>query len=124
LLATARGQTNLTERLLDAVEAGAETVILVSDGVENDPPGVFARALETICTRIRPLHVLHLNPVFDAEQLVVRSLSPRAPAVGLRDAEDLATALGFARYATGYASLAELESYLERRAAALVRSPQ
>lgn len=117
----ARGQTNLTERLLDAVAWGAEQVLVVSDGVENDPPGVFDAALTAIQTRIRPITVLHLNPVFDAEQLTVRALSPRAPTVGLRAAEDLATALGFARFAAGEASLAELEGYLARRVEAFLR---
>ena len=34
------------------------------------------------------------------------------PTVGLRDAEDLLTMLGFARFAEGSAPLAELEDYL------------
>lgn len=115
-----RGQTNLTERLLDAVAWGAEQVIVVSDGVENDPPGVFDAALTAIQTQIRPVTVVQLNPVFDAEQLSVRALSLRAPVVGLRAAEDLATALGFVRFAAGEATLSELEQYLATRVEAFL----
>ena len=42
-------------------------------------------------------------------------LSPLTRSIGLRNAEDLPTALGFARYVTGHGDLAELEAYLERR---------
>lgn len=111
----ARGQSNLTERLLDALEWGAQTVLIVSDGVENDPPGVFHAAL-TAAKRLQPsLTVLHFNPVFDAQALQVRSLSPLVPAVGLRTADDLPTALGFARYVVGGHDLGHLEAYLQRR---------
>ena len=48
-------------------------------------------------------------------------LSPRMPTVGLRDAEDLPTLLGFARFADGTAPLEELEAYLERRVNELLR---
>lgn len=110
-----RGQTNLTERLIDALEWGATTVLVVSDGAENDPPGVFHAALEGASRIVPELYVLHLNPVFDPQELQVSSLSPLTRSIGLRNAEDLPTALGFARYVTGHGDLAELEAYLERR---------
>ena len=116
----ARGQSNLTERLLDALDWGAATVLVVSDGVENDPPGAFHAAL-TAAKRLQPsLVALHFNPVFDAEALQVRALSALAPATGLRDADDLPTALGFARSVTGEGDLRDLELYLERRAAQFI----
>ena len=110
-----RGQTNLTERLIDALDWGATTVLVVSDGAENDPPGVFHAALEGALRIVPELYVLHLNPVFDPQELQVSSLSPLTRSIGLRNAEDLSTALGFARYVTGHGDLAELEAYLERR---------
>lgn len=116
----ARGQSNLTERLLDALEWGAQTVLIVSDGVENDPPNTFHAALAAARRMVPRLRVLHFNPVFDAEALSVRSLSPLVPAVGLRDAGDLPTALGFAAYVVGGSTLGELEGYLARRSEAFV----
>lgn len=113
----ARGQTNLTERLLDALDWGAQTVLIISDGMENDPPGVFHAALVAAGRLRSGLRVLHVNPVFDAQALRVRDLSPLVPAIGLRNAEDLPTALGFAQYVIGRNSLRDLEAYLARRAA-------
>ncbi|MBZ9711998.1 hypothetical protein [Deinococcus multiflagellatus] len=120
LLVQAAGQTNLTERLLDALNWGAQTVLVVSDGVENDPPGVFHAALRAARRLCPALKVLHVNPVFDAEMLTVRSLSPDLPAVGLRDADDLPTALGFAHFAAGGAEVSDLETYLLERVRAFL----
>ena len=119
LLVEARGQTNLSERLLDALDWGARTVVVISDGVENDPPGVFGATLAAAQRLLGELTVVHLNPVFDAEMLSVRSVADDVPAVGLRDAEDLPTALGFARFAAGQSTLAELEAWLADRVTAL-----
>ncbi|GGJ87309.1 hypothetical protein [Deinococcus aquiradiocola] len=115
LLVRAEGQTNLTDRFLDALDWGAQTVIVVSDAVENDPPGVFHAAYTAARRLVLDLSVLHFNPVFDAEMLTVRALSPLLPAVGLRDADDLPTALGFARFAAGQTDVDELERYLSGR---------
>lgn len=116
LAVKAQGASNLTERFLDALAWGAKTVLVVSDGVENDPPSAFHAAL-VAAKRLDPaLTVLHFNPVFDAEMLSVQGLSPLAPALGLRDIEDLPTLLSFARFAAGQSTLAELEQYLGQRA--------
>ncbi|MFC2688461.1 MAG: hypothetical protein ACFN3I_15120, partial [Arachnia propionica] len=88
---------------------------VVSDGAENDPPGVFHATLDSASRIVPELYVLHVNPVFDPQELQVSSLSPLTRSIGLRNAEDLSTALGFARYVTGHGDLAELEAYLERR---------
>ncbi len=122
LLVTPRGQTNLAERLLDALEWGARTVLVVSDGVENDPPGVFPEVLRAARRVAGDVTVLHFNPVFDPDLLSVRGLSPNLPTIGLRDAEDLPTALGFARFAAGQASLTDLETYLGGRVRALLNA--
>jgi hypothetical protein len=58
--------------------------------------------------------LVQCNPVFDTDNYSLRLISPLIPTVGVRDAEDLPTSLGFARFAEGTASLAELEAYLGR----------
>jgi hypothetical protein len=116
LLVHARGQSCITERFLDALEWGATTVIIVSDGVENDP----ARAFEAILAGYRRIaesmggqaNVIHLNPIFDAELLEVRRLAPELPALGLRDGENLAFTLEFARFCGGMGTLEELCAWL------------
>jgi hypothetical protein len=115
LLIKPYSQTNITERFLDAVEAGMETIIIVSDAVENDPPSVFSDALEAVLRLSPNLTVLHFNPVFDSDKIEVRSLSKTIPAVGLRDAEDLSVAIGFAQFAAGTTTLVALETYLKAR---------
>ena len=125
LFVQARGQSNLSERFLEALAWGASTIIIISDGVENDPPDAF-NALYLAARRLMPkLKVLHFNPVFDAEMLSIRSLSGAISAVGLRDADDLPTALSFARFAAGEGPLRELEDFLAQRCATfLTRKPK
>ncbi|MBC8102575.1 MAG: hypothetical protein H7Z41_08300 [Cytophagales bacterium] len=111
----ARGQTDLATPLLDALEWGAETILIVSDGFENDPPqgaGEVLRVFRTCLDPRRRTTIIHLNPVFNPEELVPRALSPHVPTIGLRGAEDLATAVGFARFADGAMPLEGLESHL------------
>ncbi|MGB3651054.1 MAG: hypothetical protein WBA41_07565, partial [Rivularia sp. (in: cyanobacteria)] len=96
-------------------EWGADLVVIVSDGCENDPPCGAAQVLHIFCTRLDPhghTSIVHCNPVFNADDFSLRSLSADIPTVGLRDAEDLPTMLGFAQFANGSASLSELEDYL------------
>ncbi|MUH01763.1 hypothetical protein F7734_59715 [Scytonema sp. UIC 10036] len=112
------GQTDLASPVLDALEWGADLVIIVSDGCENDPPRGAAEILRVYRTRIDPMQktsIVHCNPVFNSEDYSLRSLSSSIPTVGLRDAEDLPTMLGFARFADGSAPLSELEAYLAKR---------
>ncbi|MES2462143.1 MAG: hypothetical protein V4671_16280, partial [Armatimonadota bacterium] len=54
LTITARGQTNLTVPLLDALDWGADTILIVSDGFENDPPDGAAEVLRVFRTRLDP----------------------------------------------------------------------
>jgi hypothetical protein len=65
---------------------------------------------------------VHCNPVYNADDFSLHPLSPEIPTVGLRDAEDLPTMLGFARFAQGSASLAELEEYLAERVKQMLNS--
>ena len=96
----------------------ADLVLIVSDGFENDPPrgaAEVARVFKSRLDRDRKTSIVHLNPVFDAEHYAPRSIGAAIPSVGLRDAEDLMTMLGFARFADGSAPLVELEDYLAER---------
>jgi hypothetical protein len=123
LFVTPFGQTNLAGPVLDALDWGAELIVIVSDGFENDPPGAVSQLVDAFHRDLDPqrkVSVIHANPVFDAENHVPRGLGPGIPTVGLRDAEDLPTMLGFARFVDGAAPLAELEGYLGGRVGALL----
>ncbi|WP_254628017.1 hypothetical protein [Myxococcus sp. CA040A] len=120
LRVTARGQTDLATPLLDALAWGAELVVIVSDGYDNDPPKAVAELTRVFRERLDPgrrTALVHVNPVFDAEEYSPRSFGGAVATVGVRDAEDVPTVLGFARFAEGTASLAELERYLSARVA-------
>lgn len=118
LFATPYGQTDLAGPLIAALRWQPELVVIVSDGYENTPPGAVCQVLRAFRAQVpggREVSVVHLNPVFDAEDFAPKPLGPEVPTVGIRDAEDLLTMLGFARFAEGTAPLGELEAYLERR---------
>jgi hypothetical protein len=111
-------QTDLATPLLAALGSGAETIIIISDGCDNDPPNGAAEVLRVYRQKLDRLHktsIIHCNPVFGAEDYSLRILSPYIPTVGLRDAEDLPTMLGFAAFAEGTATLSDLETYLAQR---------
>jgi hypothetical protein len=125
LLVRAEGQTDLASPLLDALEWGADLVLIISDGFENDPPHGAAEVARVFRERLDPKRrtsLVHLNPVFDSEYYVPHNIGSAIPTVGLRDAEDLLTMLGFARFADGSAPLSELEAYLAERVHRLLQS--
>jgi len=114
----ARGQTDLATPLLAALEWGADLVVIISDGCENDPPKGAAEVLRIYRSKLDPqcrTTIVHCNPVFNAEDFSLRPLSDNIPTVGLRDAEDLPTMLNFAQFAQGKATLSQLENYLAQR---------
>jgi hypothetical protein len=118
LLLHPHGQTDLATPLLAALASDANMVVIVSDGCENDPPNGAAEVLRIYRTKLDPLRktsIVHCNPVFNSEDFSLRTLNSNVPTVGLRDAEDLPTMLGFAKFAEGSASLSELEAYLASR---------
>lgn len=123
LLVQARGQTDLVTPLLDALEWHPDLLVIVSDGYENDPPCGASELLRVYRIRIDTAHkttIVHCNPVFAADEFAPRTLSLHVPTVGLRDAEDLPTALGFARFADGTLPLTALEDYLAVRASQMM----
>jgi hypothetical protein len=81
------------------------------------PPGGVHEVLRVIRQRLDPdrcIAIVHCNPVFSAQSLTPKSLSPLVPTLGLREAEDLPTALAVARVAEG-GTIGELEAYLADR---------
>lgn len=118
LLTRARGQTDLTTPLLDALDWQPELVVVVSDGYDNDPPNAVSEVTRLFRTKLDPgrrTTLVHANPVFASELYAPRGIGAHVPTVGVRDAEDLPTVLGFARFAEGAAPLSELEDYLAAR---------
>ncbi|NUO43537.1 MAG: hypothetical protein HOV82_16055, partial [Streptomyces sp.] len=126
LLAHPVGPTPLGERILDALETGPDRLVIVSDGWDNAPPGLAAEVLRVWRTRLDPerrTSVVHLNPVYDADDFDVRRLAPSVPTAGVRDAEDLPALVEIAQFAEGRTGLAELTAYLDARAERLTAAP-
>lgn len=112
------GQTTLANPLIDALEWQPDLIVVVSDGYENDPPMIVDQVAQVYREKIgkeNSPEIVHMNPVFDADHFAPRRLGPTIATVGLRDAEDIPTMLGFARFTAGTATLAELERYLAIR---------
>jgi hypothetical protein len=91
-------QTNLADPLLDALAGGPELLLIISDGVDNDPPG-GAEAVLKGWRHLDPggsVRIVHLNPVFDSGSLGPRPLCEGVVTVGLRTAEEIPLALALA----------------------------
>jgi hypothetical protein len=87
---------------------------------ENSPPGLAGEVLRVWRTRLDPEHtcaVVHLNPVYDADDFDVRRLAPTVPTAGIREAENLPALVELAGFAEGRTGLAELRAHLDRRVA-------
>jgi len=115
LLVTPKGQTNLALPLLSALKWQPDLIVIISDGWDNDPPGATAELLRVYRQKLDPqgkTSIIHLNPVFNADNYSLKYLSPLIPTVGIREAEDLPVVLEFARFAEGNGTLKELEDYL------------
>ncbi|MGY5126887.1 hypothetical protein [Streptomyces nigrescens] len=118
LLTYPYGPTPLGMRLLEALEDAPERLVIVSDGWDNAPPGLAGEVLRIWRTRLDPEHrtsVVHLNPVYDAEDFAVRRLAAAVPTAGVRNAEDLPALVQLARFAEGRTGLAELRAHLDDR---------
>lgn len=118
-LLDAGGQTDLATPLLDALDWQPDQVIIVSDGFENDPADATHQIIRAYQQRLSGHHriaLVHANPVFDPDHFSPRRLGDALLTIGLRDAEDLGASLGFAKFAAGEASQAELEAYLRKLA--------
>ncbi|MFD5893734.1 hypothetical protein [Streptomyces sp. NPDC060366] len=118
LLVRPWGPTPLGTRVVDALEYAPDRLVIVSDGWDNAPPGLAGEVLRVWRTRLdreRRTTVVHLNPVYDADDFDVRRLAASVPTAGIRDAEDLPALAEIAQFAEGRTGLAELQAYLDRR---------
>lgn len=121
LLVTPFGQTRLAAPLIEALAWSPELVVVVSDGFENDPPGGAAEVVRLYREKLSgKATIVLLNPTFDATSYLPRALGPNVPTVGLRDAEEALTVIGFARFVDGDMPLHELERVLLGRARAML----
>ncbi len=114
LLATPHGSTDLAGPILDALDWAPDLLVIVSDGVDTDPPGAAGEVLRVWSERIDDgsTAVLHLNPVFDPDRYGVRTLTPAVPTLGLRDPADLPLLRSLAGVAQGRMTRAELAEWL------------
>ncbi|GAB2505108.1 hypothetical protein [Nocardiopsis aegyptia] len=118
------GPTRLAEAVLDAVESRPDRVVIVSDGHDDHPP-LLADALTVWRRRLDPdraTTVVHLNPVFDADGLSLRPLSPAVPTIGLRDPDALPSLVELARFGEGRLGLSELRAHMEATATAYLEA--
>ncbi|MCF2525899.1 hypothetical protein [Yinghuangia soli] len=118
LMVRPSGPTGLGDRLIDALELRPERLVVVSDGWDNAPPGLAAEVLRVWRARLDPAgstSMVHLNPVYDADDFGVKRLGPGIPTVGVRDAEDVPTLVELARFAEGRSGFDELNRYLAAR---------
>ncbi|WP_042408097.1 hypothetical protein [Streptacidiphilus carbonis] len=126
LLSRPFGATPLGRRIIDALDIAPDRILIVSDGWDNAPPGLAAEVLRIWRTRLDPdrrTSIVHLNPVYDAEDFDVRRLSPTVPTAGVRDAEDLPALVELAAFADGRTGLPELTRHLEARTAQFTGRP-
>ncbi|MEU6763802.1 hypothetical protein ABZ916_14920 [Streptomyces sp. NPDC046853] len=124
LLTYPYGPTPVGRRILDALDTAPSRLVIVSDGWDNAPPGLAAEVLRIWRTRLDPerrTSIVHLNPVYDAADFDVRRLAATVPTAGIRDAEDLPALVELAQFAEGRTGLAELITYMNTRAARMLR---
>lgn len=101
------GPTNLARPLLRALAWQPELVVIISDGVENDPPGAvneIARVYQTRLAKAHPVSFVHLNPVLGADNGELQGLGDAITTMGIRQVEDLGVVMQFARFAQGQLS--------------------
>lgn len=129
LLPTLRpgGSTNLTRPLLAALATRPDLVVIVSDGYENDLPGGAEGVARLYRRHLGNTRFVHVNPTFDGELLQPRPLAPDGPqgsvdlpTLGLRDAEDLPTALQVLHASPPWGGSAAMETLLVDRAERLL----
>ncbi|MER6144163.1 hypothetical protein ABT174_29685 [Streptomyces sparsogenes] len=124
LLTYPYGPTPLGARVLDALEHRPDRLVIVSDGFDNAPPGLAGEVLRVWRARLDPegrTSVVHLNPVYEAEDFDVRRLAREVPTVGVRDAEDLPALVELAQFTQGRTQAADLWAHVDARVRGFLR---
>lgn len=124
LLTYPYGPTPLGDRVLDALEHRPDRLVIVSDGFDNAPPGLAGEVLRVWRARLDPegrTSVVHLNPVYEAEDFDVRRLARQVPTVGVRDAEDLPALVELAQFTEGRTRAADLWAHVDARVRGFLR---
>ena len=70
----------------------------------------------------RRTRLLHLNPAYDDCDYAPQALGPTVPTLGIRNAEDIPSILGFAQFVDANGDLAVLQRHLETLATALIET--
>ena len=126
LLAEAKGQTNLATPLLEALEWGAQEIVMISDGAENDPAGgvdwLLKQVKQVAWTQLPP-GLLHCNPTLSPEHYGTSPLSSELPMLGLHEGESLPLLWLLSRFARQSMPLDELTLYLRRAADVALANP-
>lgn len=93
------GSSPLWRGLVDAVAAGAETIIVISDGYENAVKGMFDHVYKHFKAAGEDFEFLHINPVFaaDAKSGTTRSLVEGVESIPVNDHKHLETEFIFKR---------------------------
>ena len=61
------GGSDLWRGLVDAVMTGAEKILVISDGYENSPKGMFDHVYKHFKNSGHEFELMHINPVFSAD---------------------------------------------------------
>jgi|GEM_PF-3211199 len=61
------GATDITSAFLKALKSEPQTVVIISDGYENSPKGMFEHTYNHFRKMGSRVNVLHINPVFSAD---------------------------------------------------------
>lgn len=119
VMLTPEGSGHLVGPVQQALAMRPDWVIVVSDAFEEGAWGRaagVARAFQACFGQASAPRVVLFNPVYDAEEFMPRPLGPDIPMMGLTEPEHLPTMLAFARFASGEATLVELEGWLGEQA--------
>ena len=116
LLAYPKGQTNISEQFISALSYEPKNIIIISDGYENDPMDCFEQIIKIYnkkFAKTNKINILHLNPVFEANNFDVKKLSDEIITLGIRDIEDFPLLWNFENFISGNLNLKDLHKYLD-----------
>ena len=93
------GGSDLWRGLVDAVLTGAEKILVISDGYENSPKGMFDHVYKHFKNSGHEFELMHINPVFsaDAKEGTVRRLTDDAKPLPVTSYKYLETEIIFNR---------------------------